>query len=397
MKLHTPALCRPDRRHCAGYCTPSFEIPLHGWPRGPCDAKLQLLVTASAAMVAISRVTMSPARKIAYSAGGVLLMLMIVGLFLPATAHVERQIRIAAPPATVFALVNDFHQINQWSPWLATDPNALYTISGPARGVGATLDWDGRIVGQGRQVIVESEPYYRVVSRLDLDSQGQAIGTFEFLQTEKGTSVIWTFDNEFGPNLVGRYFGLMLDDIVGPTYEKGLQNLKTMAEHLPQADFSDVEIEHQTVEAMDIVYLPTRSAPEAAAISAALGDAYFALLNFIDKHKLQEAGAPMSISGSFDGSVLQFDAAIPIRGLPDNLPHDASGVQIGRSYAGPVIRVRHVGTYRGLGRTHDKIAAYLAAFGIQRNGNPWESYVSDPTQVPGDELLTYIYYPIVAE
>jgi effector-binding domain-containing protein len=137
--------------------------------------------------------------------------------------------------------------------------------------------------------------------------------------------------------------------------------------------------------------------PEAAAISEALGNAYFELLNFIDKYELHEAGAPMSVSGSFSGSELQFDAAIPVRGLDDDTARNNSGVQIGRSYAGRVIRVKHVGSYRGLGRTHDKIAAYLAALGIRRNGNAWESYVSDPTRVPTDELLTFVYYPIVAE
>jgi effector-binding domain-containing protein len=44
--------------------------------------------------------------------------------------------------------------------------------------------------------------------------------------------------------------------------------------------------------------------------------------------------------------------------------------------------------------THGKIAAYLAALGIERAGDAWESYVSDPTRVPESELLTYIYYPI---
>jgi len=340
---------------------------------------------------------MTLARKIAYATAAGVALLIVIGLMLPSAPRVERQVQIQAPPATVFALVNDFRQINKWSPWVDTDPNALYTISGPPRGVGATLTWDGHTAGQGSQVIIESEPSFRVVSKLDLGSPGQTTGTFEFLQTEKGTLVIWSFESDFGFNLVGRYFGLMLDGIVGPDYEKGLQNLKTMAELLPQADFSDVEIEHQTIEAMDIVYLPTRSVPKAAAISVALGDAYFELLNFIDKHDLQEAGAPMSLSGAFDGSELLFDAAIPIRGTTTGIEERASGVKIGRTYAGRVIRVKHVGTYRSLGRTHDKIAAYLAALGIQRNGNPWESYVSDPTRVAAAELLTYVYYPIVAE
>ena len=96
---------------------------------------------------------MSLIRKLAYSIGGFLLVLVAVGALLPATAHVERNIHIDAPQASVFALVNDFRQINKWSPWVDTDPNALYTISGPPRGVGATMTWDGQIVGPNAGVI----------------------------------------------------------------------------------------------------------------------------------------------------------------------------------------------------------------------------------------------------
>ena len=44
--------------------------------------------------------------------------------------------------------------------------------------------------------------------------------------------------------------------------------------------------------------------------------------------------------------------------------------------------------------THRKISAYLAAHGIERNGAAWESYVSDPGDVPEEQLITYVYYPI---
>jgi effector-binding domain-containing protein len=72
-------------------------------------------------------------------------------------------------------------------------------------------------------------------------------------------------------------------------------------------------------------------------------------------------------------------------------------VQHGKSYDGRVIRVKHLGSYRTLGVTHDKIAAYLAALGIRRNGEAWESYVTDPTRVRDDELVTYVYYPVADE
>ena len=44
--------------------------------------------------------------------------------------------------------------------------------------------------------------------------------------------------------------------------------------------------------------------------------------------------------------------------------------------------------------THRKVAAYLAALGLQRDGDPWETYISDPTRVPEPDLLTDVYYPI---
>jgi effector-binding domain-containing protein len=72
-------------------------------------------------------------------------------------------------------------------------------------------------------------------------------------------------------------------------------------------------------------------------------------------------------------------------------------VRLGQSYGGPAIRVAHTGPYGGLARTHEKIAAYLAAYGIERNGDAWESYESDPARTPESDLLTYVYYPVTGD
>ncbi len=125
-----------------------------------------------------------------------------------------------------------------------------------------------------------------------------------------------------------------------------------------------------------------------------MGKAYFEILSFIDTYGLSEAGAPLSIVRGFAGSQLRFDAAIPVRGVNGTTPHDGTAVRLGSTYAGPAIRVRHVGSYRQLGTTHRKIAAYLAALGLDRNGDAWETYVSDPTRVPEADLLTDVYYPV---
>lgn len=337
---------------------------------------------------------MQLARKVVIGVGGVLLLLLAVGIFLPSRAHVEREILIDAPAATVFALVNDFHQVAKWSPWQESDPNARFDIGGTRRGVGATLAWDGNIVGQGAQRITESIPYEKVVCELDLGGPGSTTMTFTLREADAGTTVLWSFDASFGMNLVGRYAGLMLDSIIGGDYESGLRNLKSMAERLPRADFSDTEIETLVVEAQDIAYLSTTSIPLAAAISESMGDAYFRVLSFIDRNGLTEAGPAISISRGYRGQDLAFDAAIPVHGITEDTPRSSQGVMLGTTYAGPAIRVKHVGSYLSLGQTHDKIAAYLAAYGIARNGDTWESYVSDPTRTREAELITYVYYPI---
>ena len=252
--------------------------------------------------------------------GWVTLLLIVVGLLLPSRAHIEREIEIDAHAATVFALLNDFRQINRWSRWMDADPNVRLDISGPLRGVDASMSWDGQIIGQGRQTIIESVPFETIRSTLGAGKQNNATSTYTLTESAGSTLVVWSYEREFGFNLAGRYFILMLDGIVGPEHERDLQSLKELAENMPRADFSELEIEQIVVEAVDIAYFRTTSIPAAAAISAAMGKAYFEVLGFIDDQNLQEAGAPLSITRTFSGSELVFDAGIPVRGVNDSTP-----------------------------------------------------------------------------
>lgn len=333
-------------------------------------------------------------QKVIYGIGALFALLIIIGFTLPRTNRVEVSIEIDAHAATIFALVNDFHRFTLWSPWVETDPNARFLHSGANRGESAILTWDGSIIGSGSQMITESRPFNYVGIVMNPGEPGEAKSWFALTPGVGTTMVTWGFEADYGMNILGRYFASMLGGIVASDYKDGLAALKDLAESLPSADFSDIEIEHIVVEASDIAYLPATSRPEPAAISEAMGAAYFQILNFIDEHGLSDAGAPLSITRDFSGAELSFDAAIPIRGLNDATPRNTVGVRIGQTYAGPVIRVRHMGSYRQLSVTHRKISAYLAALGIERNGPAWESYVSDPGNVAENDLMTYVYYPI---
>ncbi len=335
-------------------------------------------------------------QKLLYSIGGFVALLIIVGLLLPARATISTSVMIDTHGATVFALLNDFRRVRLWSPMLDTDPNARVVFSGPERGVDAQMTWDGRIIGSGTQVITASRPFEYVETAINPGERGAARAWFELVAGNGQTAVTWTFEADYGYNLVGRYFALLLKGVVKRDQAVGLATLQQLAESLPRADFGDLEIERIVIEPLDIAYLATTSIPEPAAMSQAMGAAFFEILTFIDLHGLQEDGAPISITRSFSGAQLLFDSAIPVRGVTEATPRDGKTVRIGKTYAGEVIRVTHLGSYRTLSITHRKIAAYLAAAGIERNGDAWESYVSDPTKVAEAELLTYVYYPVRA-
>ena len=333
-------------------------------------------------------------QKFLYGIGAFVALLVIIGLALPRHARVEVSTTIDARPATVFALVNDFRRAQLWSPRTATDPNARVVFSGPNRGVGATVTWDGVIAGSGTQTITVSRPWAHVETMMNPGEAGEARTWFNIAVQDGGTHLTWGFEHDHGMNLVGRYVAPLLAGVLRREHEQGLTALRELAEMLPRTDFSDLEVEHLVASEQQIAYRATSSVSDPGAISEAMGKAYFEILSFIDQHGLAEAGAPLSISRGFSGADLRFDAAIPVRGVDDDTPHEDGNVRLGATQSGPVIRVKHIGPYRRLGLTHRKVVAYMSAFGLERNGDPWEIYVSDPTKVEESELWTFVYYPV---
>jgi hypothetical protein len=59
----------------------------------------------------------------------------------PDTFRIQRRTSIKAPPAKVFALINDFRNWDAWSPWEKMDPAMQKTHSGATIGRGAVYEW----------------------------------------------------------------------------------------------------------------------------------------------------------------------------------------------------------------------------------------------------------------
>lgn len=339
---------------------------------------------------------MSLLKKLLIFTVAFVVVVVVVGLLLPRTRHVQRSVAIEAPVGAVFAKVNGLRLFNDWSPFAAVMPDATYTFEGPDFGVGSKMFWaapgpDGET---GSQTIVASVPYERVDLELDLGPEGTARSAY-LLQSDGGTThVTWTFDTDFGFDILGRYWGILLDRQLGPLYAQGLANLKRLAEELPAVDWSDIEIGITEVPSMTIAYATGSAGPDPTEISAALAAAYGRVAGFVASNGLQLVGQPLAITNYRDERGWGFDAGFPVNGAPARGAGPESPVRMGETYGGLVVRAVHVGTYSELQATYDKVAAFMVAHKLENNGRSWDVYVSDPGSTPEDEVITEVYYPV---
>ncbi len=319
-----------------------------------------------------------------------------IGLVLPASQHVERSLVISAPPPVVFAQVNGLRHFNQWSPYVALMPGAEYEWSGPEFGVGSSMTWTvpGTGGASGTRTIVAETPYERIDVEIDRVGQGPAQETFLLQRADGGTRITWAFDTDFGLDLVGRFFGLFLDRELGPVLAQGLANIQRIAEDMPDVDWSDLEIGLTTVPSQTTAYATSSSGPELDEFAEALAAAYGRVAVFATSNGLELAGQPLAVFNYRDDRGFSFDAAIPVEGTLSRGVGPESTVRMGETYGGRVVRAVHVGPYAALAGTYGKVEAFIAAHRLERNGRPWNVWVSDPANTPADELETGVYYPV---
>lgn len=331
-----------------------------------------------------------------------LALLVLVGVLLPSSAHVQRTTTIAAPPSAVFAVVNSFKRFNEWSPWYELDPAARYVYSGPEQGVGARFEWTSEKpeVGSGSQEIIASEPDKRVRNKLDFGSQGTAEAEFSIVPVDVGSEVTWSLDAQFGLNLLQRYFGLLFDKWVGADYEKGLVRLKGLVEQetVGPAPEAKLKIVLAEVAPVDIVAVEGTTSLDPSAISQALADAYGRIGNFMQANGLQQSAAKLAITRFYDESGWGFEAAVPYKGSDEARAKakgaSDAGVKVAQTYAGTVVKATHVGAYAGLPDTYRQLEDYVAANKLEPNGQSWEQYVTDPQSTPPEQLRTDVFMPV---
>jgi effector-binding domain-containing protein len=275
-------------------------------------------------------------------------------------------------------------------------PEATYTVEGPDYGVGASMTWTepGPSGEQGRQTIVASTPYERVDMEVELGSGEAAQSRFILRPENGGTRVTWEFDIDFGINILARFYGLFLERQLGPLHAQGLVNLERIVKALPSVDWCDLDIQITEVESRTIAYVTGSAEGTTEDIANALAGAYGRVVAFVATNGLQLTGQPVAITNYRDERGWGFDAGLPVSSPLERGVGTDSAVRMGETYGGPVVKAVHVGPYEGLQQTSNQVEAFITVHHLERNGRPWDVFISDPANTPEDQLITEVYYPV---
>jgi carbon monoxide dehydrogenase subunit G len=177
-------------------------------------------------------------KKILIALAALVLIFVVIVALQPSDFQMARSATIAAPQQAVFAQVNDFHKWDAWSPWAKLDPNAKIGFEGPPEGQGTVMTWSGNSeVGEGKMTLTESRPYDLIKTKVDMVKPiaGSSISEFTFKPEGDQTSVTWSMAAHH--NFLHKALCLISGGkrMMGGLMDKGLAQLKTVAESTPSA------------------------------------------------------------------------------------------------------------------------------------------------------------------
>lgn len=162
--------------------------------------------------------------------GVILLAIAVVGVIIPNKVNVKRSIEIKGTPEQIHDYVNNLEQWSKWGPWASMDPSMKTTIGEIKSGVGASQSWQGE-GGNGSLTITSSSIEKGIVYDMLFEGDPGVYQAGLTYQPQGDTvRVTWYMTGEMKPIIIGNYFSLLMDSLVGDSFEQGLNTLKRTVE-----------------------------------------------------------------------------------------------------------------------------------------------------------------------
>ncbi len=318
----------------------------------------------------------------------VLGIILITPAFLPEDVNMSRFTTIDAPAPVVFGLVNELTMWEKWSPWSENDPNMEITYTETTSGEGSSYSWKSEVNDVGTMTITDIKEFEEISTDVQFGEQGGGDAKFTFVEEDGKTTVTWSFHTDVNePPYIGRLFGLFLEPMLGPQYERGLERLKELAESMPK--LPEIAVEEEMLEGRHFIMAKVDSVPYDS-ISAVMGREYGRIGMFLGSEGLEIAGMPMAIwEEAMKGEMHSFACGLPVAEVLE-VPE---GMMF-KTIEGKFLTTVHTGPYDTMDETYEQLFTWLAAKGYGEDGMMWEEYINDPGEVAAEAIQTKIYYAV---
>jgi hypothetical protein len=252
----------------------------------------------------------------------VFILAVIVGLFLPSHGHIQRSIEISHNPEHIYDVLNNFRRFDDstGAGLKALDPGVKFTLSGPAYGPGATLNWEGdKAIGNGTLVNksgnIDITNKSTVTWDLTNDWHGKnKVFTLEVVpkQSQRVSTVTWSYDVDYGWNLIDRYSELWIHGDPSTVIQYGLGALQNMLAGIANVDYSKVNPGLYRTDATPVLLVSTKAPRTVDDIDTAKAAAMKELQAAMAKLGVKAAGPTTTIRKEWGDTTFTFDYAVPI-------------------------------------------------------------------------------------
>jgi hypothetical protein len=332
-----------------------------------------------------------------------LMLFVLIALFLPSSARVERKVELANPLIQIYDMLNHFKKYNAWQPW-NLDARAQYNYEGAEFGIGSKFIWKSefnKTEGQGSLEIIESEPEAKIKMALVNDWKGHnKTSTFILEPSDSGKSTVlrWVVEVDYGWDLFGRYSGLYLDGHVGEFMASGLVKLSQMMSGIPNADYSQVEVTMVDLPPTDLLYVGGNSPAAPRSWDEAeqkMMASWKEVETYMRRANLQASGSKRRIINVMGEETNDFNLAYPVAAYNVEAAPPAGNVRWMKTAQGRALSTQYRGHRVGVSKSRDMLRAYALTHGYEFDRDlvgAWEEWPEQTDEIATP--VTVLYLPI---
>ena len=179
---------------------------------------------------------------------------VVVGVIMPGSGHVERSLVVGKDMRQVYDVLANFRRYPDFTVQRKYDRNTQFTFSGKAYGPGAEISWvsdDGK-VGSGKFTVASADPSFdkvdstakksTIVWNIDNDWRGNDKHFTVDLERNGSrgqlTKVTWSYDVDYGFNLINRYSNLYIHGDPDVFVQATLNNLQNVLAGVQNVDYT---------------------------------------------------------------------------------------------------------------------------------------------------------------